>query len=117
VNAHESDRAELDTFRAEWRAALLAAREALRAEEGVLPPEELDAHERHLRGEYKTAAAELRRFALDKGLPAELVGPFLPRGLARRALALPTPVRSCIFELDDVLLGSAACTARPGRGR
>lgn len=108
MTAHESDRAELDTFRSEWRAALLAAREALRAEEGVLPPEELDAHERHLRGEYKTAAAELRRFALDKGLPAELADPFLPRGLARRALALPTPIRSCVFELDDVLLGSAA---------
>lgn len=107
MTAHESDRAELDAFRSEWRAALLAAREALRAEEGVLPPEELDAHERHLRGEYKTAAAELRRFALDKGLPAELADPFLPRGLARRALGLPAPVRSCVFELDDVLVGSA----------
>ena len=99
--------AELDTLRSEWREALLAAREALRAEEGVLSPEELDAHERHLRGEYETAAAELRQFAHDEGLPTELAEPFLPRGIARRALGLPKKVRSCVFELDDVLVGSS----------
>ena len=107
MTGRDTDRAELDTLRSEWREALLAAREALRAEEGVLPPDELDAHERHLQGEYKTAAAELRRFALDEGLPSELAEPFLPRGLARRALGLPETVRSCVFELDDVLVGSA----------
>ena len=102
----DTERAELDSLRSEWRESLLAAREALRAEEGVLPPDELDAHERHLRDEYRTAAEELRRFALDEGLPTELAEPFLPRGLARRALGLPA-VRSCVFELDDVLVGSA----------
>jgi beta-phosphoglucomutase-like phosphatase (HAD superfamily) len=107
VTSRETNRAELDTLRSEWRDALLAAREALRAEEKVLPPDELDAHERHLRAEYKTAAAELRRFALDEGLPTELAEPFLPRGTARRALGLPSKVRSCVFELDDVLVGSA----------
>jgi beta-phosphoglucomutase-like phosphatase (HAD superfamily) len=53
-----------------------------------------------------TAAAELRQFALDEGLPTELAEPFLPRGLARRALGLPATVRSCVFELDNVLVGS-----------
>lgn len=106
MTSRETDRAELDALRSEWREALLAAREALRAEEGVLPPQELDAHERHLRGEYKRAAAELRQYALDEGLPTELADPFLPRGLARRALGLPAAVRSCVFELDDVLVGS-----------
>jgi beta-phosphoglucomutase-like phosphatase (HAD superfamily) len=104
--AGDSDRAELESLREEWRSALLAAREALRAEEGLLEDDELEEHERHLRAEYRTAAAELRRFALDEGLPAELAEPFLPRGLARRALGLPSTVRSCIFELDDVLVGS-----------
>jgi len=103
----EAQRAELDSLRSEWRAALLAAREALRAEEGVLPADELEAHERHLEGEYKDAADGLRRFALDQGLPPELAEPFLPRSLARRALGLPDTVRSCVFELDDVLVGSA----------
>ena len=102
----ETERAELDALRSEWREALLAARKALRAEEGVLPEAELEAHERHLQGEYKTAGEELRRFALDEGLPAELAEPFLPRGIARRALGLPAVVRSCVFELDDVLVGS-----------
>jgi beta-phosphoglucomutase-like phosphatase (HAD superfamily) len=104
--ASDADREELESLREEWRAALLAAREALRAEEGFLEEDELEEHERHLHGEYKTAAAELRQFALDEGLPAELAEPFLPRGLARRALGLSATVRSCIFELDDVLVGS-----------
>jgi beta-phosphoglucomutase-like phosphatase (HAD superfamily) len=107
VTGRDTDRAELDTLRSAWREALLAAREALRAEEGVLPPDELDAHERHLQDEYKTAAVELRRFALDEGLPRELAEPFLPRGIALRALGLPETVRACVFELDDVLVGSA----------
>jgi HAD superfamily hydrolase (TIGR01509 family) len=103
----ETDRAELESLRSDWREALLAARAALRAEEGVLTPAELEAHERHLRAEYVRAAEELRRFALDEGLPTELAEPFLPRGLARRRIGLPTTVRSCVFELDDVLVGSA----------
>jgi len=103
----ETDRAELDALRSEWREALLAARTALRAEEGVLKPDELESHERHLYGEYKAAAENLRRFALDEGLPLELAEPFLPRGLAQRALAVPATVRSCVFELDDVLVGSS----------
>jgi beta-phosphoglucomutase-like phosphatase (HAD superfamily) len=103
----QMERAELDALRSEWRVALLAAKEALRAEEGVLPDELLAEHERHLRGEYATAAAELRRFALDEGLPTELAEPFLARGTARRALGLPKTVRACVFELDDVLVGSA----------
>ena len=103
----EAERAELDALRSEWRTALLAAQEALKAEEGVLPDDVLDEHERHLRGEYAKAAAELRRFALDEGLPTELAEPFLARGIARRALGLPKTVRACVFELDGVLVGSA----------
>ncbi|HEU5477810.1 MAG TPA: HAD family hydrolase [Gaiellaceae bacterium] len=103
----EAERAELDALRSEWREALLAAREALRAEEGVLPSDELDVHERHLRDEYKAVAAQLRQFAHDEGLPTDLAEPFLPREPARRALGLPAAVRSCVFELDDVLVGSA----------
>jgi HAD superfamily hydrolase (TIGR01509 family) len=108
TTTERSDRAELEELRSEWRAALLAARAALRAEEGFLEEDELEAHERRLLREYATAAAELRQFALDEGLPTELAQPFLPRGLARRMLGLPPTVRSCVFELDDILVGSAA---------
>src|SRR5579884_273113 len=104
----QPDRAELESLRSEWREALLAARDALRAEEGFLPSAELEAHERRLRSDYATAAAELRRLALDEGLPAELAQPFLPRGRARYALVLPAPVRACVFELDDVLVDSGS---------
>jgi beta-phosphoglucomutase-like phosphatase (HAD superfamily) len=106
--AKAAARAELDALRSEWREALLAARDALKAEEGFLPEEELEVHERHLRNEYATAAAELRRFALDEGLSVELAEPFLPRGRARRALALPKAIEACVFELDDVLVASGA---------
>jgi HAD superfamily hydrolase (TIGR01509 family) len=107
VTNRDAERAELDLLRSEWREALLAAREAIRAEEGVLPEAELEAHERHLHGEYRIATEELRQFALDEGLSTELAEPFLPRVRARRALGLPPEVRSCVFELDDVLVGSA----------
>ncbi len=103
----EPERDELESLRSDWREALLAARAALQAEEGVLEPAEIELHERHLREEYRTAADELRRFALDEGLPTELAEPFLPRGRARQALGLPSGIRSCVFELDDVLVGSA----------
>ncbi|HZD87898.1 MAG TPA: HAD family hydrolase [Gaiellaceae bacterium] len=101
-----ADKSELETLRAEWRAALAAAREALRADEDFLDEDELRAEEHHLNEEYPAAAAELRRLALDKGLPAELAPPFLPRGLTRRALGLPARVRACVFKLDGVLVGS-----------
>jgi hypothetical protein len=75
VGAKDTRRAEFDSLLSEWREALLAAREALRAEEGVLPHEELAAHKRHLRDEYKAVADELRQFARDEGLSPELVEP------------------------------------------
>jgi hypothetical protein len=78
MSERDAKRAELESLRSEWCDAFLAAREALRAEKGVLPREELAAHERHLRDEYKAVAAELRRFARDEGLSPELAGPFLP---------------------------------------
>ena len=102
VTDRETQRAELDRLRSEWREALLAAREALRAEEGVLPDEELASHERHLRDEYGAAAAQLRRFALDEGLPTELAEPFLPRG--------PRPPRARTSAVGSLL------RVRAGRG-
>lgn len=108
MSDRRAERAELDALRSEWREALLAARKALNAEKGVLPDETLEEHERHLRDEYKSATAELRQFAKDEGIPNELAEPFLSRGLSRRALGLPKGVRVCVFDLEDVLVGSSA---------
>ncbi len=97
---------ELDSLRAEWRAALSTAREALQANEDELGPAALAAEKRHLRDEYTQAADSLRSYALDEGLPPELAQPFLPKGLTRRALGLPATVQACVFELDGVLVAS-----------
>lgn len=78
VSERAAKRAELDLLRSEWREALLAAREALRAEEGVLSQDDLAAHERHLRGEYEAVTAELRQFARDEGLSPDDVEPLRP---------------------------------------
>lgn len=106
MDGREAPTDELDELRAEWRAALTAAREALEANEDVLPAEELHDEERRLRGEYGSAAELLRRYALDEGLPPELAQPFLPRGLTRHALGLTPAVLACVFELDGVLVAS-----------
>lgn len=103
-NASEPE--ELDSLRTEWRAALTKAREALDANEEILPPDELRSEQRHLSQEYKPVRDSLRAFALDEGLPPELAQPFLPRGLTRRALGLPAGVAACVFELDGVLVAS-----------
>lgn len=99
----ESQRAEFESLRSEWREALLAAHaalqaeEKLRTEEGALDPGELDAHERRLQAEYATTAEELRRFALEEGLPIELAEPFLPpHPCASSPGASPDGARVCV---------------------
>jgi beta-phosphoglucomutase-like phosphatase (HAD superfamily) len=108
VTKDDEHRQLVESLRSEWRAALVAARGAVEANEHYLRPAELRAEERHLQAEYATAAAELRRLALDEGLPPELAQPFLPRGRARRALGLPETVRACVLELDDLLVATRA---------
>lgn len=78
MTANDAKLAELNLLLSEWREALRAASEALRAEEGVLPHEDLAAHARQLQVESKAVTAELRRFARDEGLSPELVERLLP---------------------------------------
>lgn len=79
--AGEEERGEFDVLRSEWREALLAVQ--------------------------GSAGSEFHQAGRDGGLPTEPAEPFLARSLARRALGLPPGVRSCVFELDDVLVGSS----------
>jgi hypothetical protein len=78
MTAKDAKRAELDVLLSEWREALLAASEAVRAEEGVLAQEDLAARARQLQVESKAVTAKLRRFARDEGLSPELVEQLLP---------------------------------------
>ncbi|HET7568951.1 MAG TPA: HAD-IA family hydrolase [Gaiellaceae bacterium] len=99
--------AELDSLRSHWRTALLSADAALHAGGGFLTPAQSHDLRKHLQDEYAPTAALLRAFARDEGIPPELAEPFLPRVLARRLLRLPPEVAGCVFDLEDVLVGSA----------
>jgi HAD superfamily hydrolase (TIGR01509 family) len=99
---------ELDALRSRWRSALLSADAALKATGAFLSADDSHALRRQLSDEYEPTATLLRTLARDEGLPPELAEPFLPRGLARRLLRLPPAVTSCVFNLDGVLVGSAA---------
>lgn len=99
---------ELDSLRSHWRSALLSADAALHATDAFLSPDARHDLRRHLNDEYAATAGLLRAFAHDEGIPPELAEPFLPRVLARRLLRLPPEVAGCVFDLEDVLVGSTA---------
>jgi HAD superfamily hydrolase (TIGR01509 family) len=102
---------DLDGLRTAWRSALGAAGYALAATSRFLTPEELHARRRGLAEEYAPTTALLQALARDEDFPVELAQPFVPRGIARRLLHLPAAVTSCVFNLDGVLVGSAALHA------
>ncbi len=106
--AHTFDPVELDSLRSRWRAALLSADAALKATSVFLGPDDRYALRKRLSDEYAPTATLLRTLARDEGIPLALAEPFLPRGLARSLLRLPPIVTSCVFNLDGVLVGSAA---------
>lgn len=97
---------ELDSLRSHWRTALLSADAALHATDRFLTPDARHDLRKHLQDEYQPTAALLRAFAHDEGIPPELAEPFLPRLLARRLTRLPPDVAGCVFDLEDVLVGS-----------
>jgi len=102
---------DLDQLRTRWRSALGAADRALRADAAFLSAQRLHEERRRLAEEYTPTATLLAALARDEGRPPELAQPFLPRGPARRLLRLPPAVTSCVFNLDGVLVGSAALHA------
>ena len=102
---------DLDGLRSHWRAALSAAEAALTNAGGFLGPADLHAHRRHLSEEYGETVGLLQAFAHDEGLPLVLAQPFVPRAEAQRLLRLPAGVSACVFNLDGVLVGSAAVHA------
>jgi HAD superfamily hydrolase (TIGR01509 family) len=99
---------DVDRLREAWRGALGAAGRALTATSGYLAPEDLRARRRALADEYAPTTDLLRVLARDEAFPVELAQPFLPPGVARRLLHLPPAVTSCVFNLEGVLVGSAA---------
>jgi len=108
VAAQAFEPVELDSLRSRWRTALHAADAALKATGPFLTDDARRIERTRLSEEYTPTTALLRTLARDEGIPPDLAEPFLPRGRARRFLHLPLDVTSCVFNLDGVLVGSAA---------
>jgi beta-phosphoglucomutase-like phosphatase (HAD superfamily) len=102
---------DLDVLRSRWRAALRAADAALRAAERYLQGPELAGHRARLSEEYNPTVRLLRELAHDEGASLHYAQPFVPPAEARRLLGLPPAVTACVFDIEDVLVGSAALHA------
>ena len=94
----------LDRVTEHWQAAFDAAQSALRAATHDLPPTELSGRQHALALEEATTAQLLEDFALEQyvePLPHLFFGSISPP-----MLGLPSSLRACVFELDDVLANS-----------
>jgi beta-phosphoglucomutase-like phosphatase (HAD superfamily) len=94
-----------------WRAALDAARRALQAGDRALRPAELHALRSQLAGEVDPTERLLRALAKDWELHDGFVRLTVSPWSARRLLGLPAQVNACVFNLEGVLIGSAAVHA------
>jgi HAD superfamily hydrolase (TIGR01509 family) len=100
----------VETLSARWRAALESAEAALRTGSLYLSPGEIRAARARLAAERDSAARLLRVYARNQGASARFLN-LAPAADARRLLALRSDVRACVFNLDGVLIGSAALHA------
>jgi len=98
----------VETLRARWAAALGSAQAALHAADGTLQPEELREHGRLLALERDATAVLLQAYAHDERSSAQYLHLAIAPWDARRLLGLPDGVDACVFNLDGVLVGSAA---------
>ena len=100
----------VDELCGQWRAALDAAAEALRVGSESLPAAEVARRRKELAAERDATLGLLRALARERGSDARFLH-LAPRTEARRVLGLPTAVAACVFNLDGVLIPSAALHA------
>jgi hypothetical protein len=98
-------------LRARWRIAFDAAQAALRAGNLYLSAQELREHTNRLGAEREPTALLLQAYARDQRASAPSLHLLLPPMAARRLVGLPLDVTACVFNLDGVLIGSAAVHA------
>jgi beta-phosphoglucomutase-like phosphatase (HAD superfamily) len=101
----------LEAVGARWRTALDAADSALWAAAPSLRGDELRGRRGRLAGERASTVELLERAARTEGVPGGFSHLLVSRSNLRRLLALPSRVTACVFNLDGVLLGSAAVHA------
>jgi beta-phosphoglucomutase-like phosphatase (HAD superfamily) len=100
----------VDALCGRWRAALDAAGEALRAGSESLPAVEVARRRKALGAERDATLGLLRDLARERGADARFLH-LAPRTDSRRVLGLPSSVDACVFNLDGVLIPSAALHA------
>jgi beta-phosphoglucomutase family hydrolase len=99
---------DLAALGAHWRAAFDAADTALHAASLYLPPEEVRDDANRLAAEREPTAALLRALAADRRASGQFSALMVSSRDTRDLLGLPSGVRACVFNLDGVLIGSAA---------
>jgi HAD superfamily hydrolase (TIGR01509 family) len=110
IEQPSEQRVTIDALCARWRVALDAAASALRAAAESLSVEELVARSKRLAEERVATLSLLRSVARERGEDGRYLH-LTPRGSTRQLLGLPPSVQACIFNLDGVLLESAALHA------
>lgn len=106
---------DLDSLIGAWRTAFDAAQDALRAGSHDLRPDRLREEARHLSDERTETVRALEAFARERHEKPLLVRLVAAPVEARRLLGLPDDVAACVFNLDGVLIGSAALHAEAWR--
>src|SRR5215217_4548500 len=101
----------LDSLAASWRAAFDAADAALSAADRSLKPEELHAFRRGLASERGSTVELLEEVARVERSHATFAELLVSRPNLKGLLGLPAAVTACVFNLDGVLVGSAALHA------
>jgi HAD superfamily hydrolase (TIGR01509 family) len=104
-------RIDVDALRDRWSAAFDSAQSALQSARWYLTPAELHAHSQHLAAERAETTALLQALARDTRGTALYLHLELPPWQARRLLGLPAGIDAVVFNLDGVLIGSAALHA------
>lgn len=105
------DRVDLESLIGAWRAAFEAASGALQAARHDLPGRELSERLQCLSDERSATVRVLSGFARDRHARSSLVRLVASPREAKRLLGLPADVAACVFNVDGVLVASAAIHA------
>jgi beta-phosphoglucomutase-like phosphatase (HAD superfamily) len=107
----EPQRVDLDLMIGRWRGAFEAAQDALRAGSHDLPAYELRERSTRLADERLETVRVLEALARDRHSRHMLVRLVTAPWEAKELLGLPRDVEACVFNVDGVLIGSAAIHA------
>jgi beta-phosphoglucomutase-like phosphatase (HAD superfamily) len=94
-----------------WRASFEAARIALHAAGTDLPPGDVRSRSQRLVAEQPETVRLLEALARDRSARSSLVRLIVSPWEVRRLLGLPSDIAACVFNVDGVLVGSAAIHA------